>query len=554
MPKTRALNNFSVLSLLVGLLLAAASLTPSLVPRSTVFQGVLMGASAALGYLVTRFFLALWRALEIKVLTGRPASVALGLLAVPVLAVLAFCVADARGWQNTIRSRMGLPDLEAVSTVKILVIAVGVFILLFLIGYLIQLLFLVLRDRLARYIPASSANVLGLLLSAVLVVIATRDGAVNWFLRVADSSYAAAQHLTDPNRPAPETDWQPGGPQSLISWDLMGKPGRDFVMSGPSRADIEAFSGRPAKEPLRIYVGLAQDTDPQRRAEVALAEMIRVGAFERKVLVVASPTGTGWMDPASYDALEYMHQGDIATVGAQYSYLQSPLALIFEYDSGLAQATALMHVVYEHWVSLPPEQRPRLYMHGISLGAWSSMYAFNVFQMMNEPVDGALWVGPPFPSTLWNQANAAREPGSPFVLPEVDDGQVIRYASQFAKPERSGKPWGRIRVLFLQYASDPIVFYSASALWREPVWMGEPAAPDVSPSLSFTPIVTQLQLTMDLLASTTPPPGYGHTYHVHDYIDAWVSVTAPEGWSAQDSTRLKAICGQEGALGCANAT
>lgn len=552
MPKIRALQNFSVLSLLVGLMLAAASLTPSLVPRGPLFQGVLVGASAALGYLVTRFFLALWHALEIKVMTGRPAAIALGVLAVPVLGTLVFCVSQARGWQNSIRSRMGLPDLEATNTVTVLAIGFAVFLVLFLCGYLVQLLFLLLRDRLARHIPASSANVLGLLLSAALVLIATRDGAVGWFLRVADSSYAAAQHLSDPNLPAPATDWQPGGPQSLVSWELMGKPGRDFVMSGPRRADIEAFSGRPAKEPLRIYVGLAQDLDAQKRAETALAEMIRVGAFERKVLVVASPTGTGWMDPASYDALEYMHQGDIATVGAQYSYLQSPLALIFEYDSGLEQATALMHVVYEHWVSLPREQRPRLYMHGISLGAWSSMYAFNVFQMMNEPVDGALWVGPPFPSTLWNQANAAREPGSPFVLPQVDDGQVIRYASQFAKPERSGAPWGRIRVLFLQYASDPIVFYSASALWREPVWMAEEPAPDVSPLLSFTPIVTQLQLTMDLLASTTPPAGYGHTYHVHDYIDAWASVTAPEGWTEADSARLKAVCGQKGAAGCAN--
>lgn len=63
---------------------------------------------------------------------------------------------------------------------------------------------------------------------------------------------------------------------------------------------------------------------------LALEEMIRTGAFRRKILVVASPTGTGWMDPASYDALEYMHDGDVATVAAQYSYLQSPLALIFE--------------------------------------------------------------------------------------------------------------------------------------------------------------------------------------------------------------------------------
>lgn len=179
------------------------------------------------------------------------------------------------------------------------------------------------------------------------------------------------------------------------------------------------------------------------------------------------------------------------------------------------------------------------------------MYAFNVFQIMNEPIDGALWVGPPFPSTLWNQANFARGLDSPHVLPEVDDGQVIRYASQFARPERSGKPWGRMRVLFLQYASDPIVFYAPTAPWREPVWMREKPAPDVSPALSFTRIVTQFQLAVDLALSTLPPAGFGHTYHTRDYIDAWAAVTAPQGWDEAMAERLKAYCGDEVDLGCA---
>lgn len=552
MAVPKFLTELSPLSVLVGLLLAAASLTPSLVPRDMVFQGVLAGTSAAAGYLSTRFLLALWRALDIPEMRGRPARVALGLLALPTLGLLVFCIVQARRWQDSIRQPMGLPELEATSTVKMMLVALAVFLVLLGIGMALRGLFHLLRNRLARHIPARSATVLGLLLSVALVLVVTRDGVVNMALSVADRSYVAAQRLTDPAVPAPAEDWKPGSARSAIRWDLMGAPGRDFVTSGPARADIEALTGRPAKEPLRIYVGLAQDDDPQRRAEAALAEMLRVGAFERRILVVASPTGTGWMDPASYDVLEYMHGGDVAVVAAQYSYLQSPLALIFETESGLDQANALMQVVYDHWTRLPPAQRPRLYMHGISLGAWSSMHAFNVFQMMNEPVSGALWVGPPFPSTLWNQANDARQPGTPFVLPEVDEGRVIRYASQFAGPLRSGRPWGRIRILFLQYASDPITFYSTTGLWRAPQWMREPTAPDVSPRLAFTPIVTQLQLTVDLLFSTLPPPGFGHTYHAHDYIDAWAAVSQPAHWDDSEAARLKAHCGQGDMLGCAN--
>ncbi|ATQ54709.1 alpha/beta hydrolase [Paracoccus yeei] len=543
---------FSVLPLLSGLLFAAASLTPSLIPRDWIMQGALAGVSMAAGYLATQFLLALWRTLQIPVLAGRRATIAHAVVAVPVLAVLVRCVALADDWQNSIRLRMDMPLVEATNTTKMLLLAAAVFLVLFVIGKLVQGLFDLLRLRLARHIPVASANVLGLLLAAMIVVTLTRDGVVNAAMRMADSSYAAAQHLTDPNTPPPSEGWQSGGPGSVAEWGLMGAPGRDFVTGGPRAAAISAFTGRPAREPLRIYIGLAQEKDAEDRARLALDEMLRVGAFDRKVLVVASPTGTGWMDPASYDALEYMHNGDVATVAVQYSYLQSPLALIFETDAGLEQTTALTRLVYDHWRSLPLDRRPRLYLHGISLGAWSSMYAFNPFQMMNEPVSGAFWVGPPFPSTLWRQANSARDPASPLILPEVDDGEVIRYASQFAPPDRSGRPWGRLRILFLQHASDAIVFYSPTSLWRRPEWMNEPLAPDVSPALGFTPIVTQLQLALDMLISTSTPPGFGHIYDAEEYIDGWVSVTAPEGWTQADTDRLKAKCGKGGLLGCDN--
>ncbi len=552
MRRLSIIRHVAILPLLIGLLLAAASLTPSLIPRSWPLQGVLAGLCMVVGYVLTQFVLALWRALELPVMRERIAGFAHALLAVPVLATLIWAIVHASVWQNSIRSRMGMPDLEVASTTKMLGLAFALFLALFVLGLAIQRLFDLLRGRLARYIPARSANVLGLLLAAAVVILITRDGVVNTLLRMADSSYAAAQHLTDPDTPAPTEEWRAGSENSLIDWELMGRPGRDFVLGGPDRAAIERFRGRPAIAPLRIYVGLAQDKDAVKRADIALQEMIRTGAFQRRILIVNSPTGTGWMDPASYDVLEYMHDGDVATVAVQYSYLQSPLALIFESQAGLDQADELMKAVYHHWVSLPPNRRPQLYMHGISLGAWSSMNAFNAFQMMNEPIDGALWVGPPFPSTLWQQANRARNPGSPLILPEVDQGQVIRYSSQFAPPDRSDKPWGRMRILFLQYASDAIVRYDPTAIWRAPQWMNEPKAPDVSPQLSFTPFVTLLQLAVDMLVSTNVPPGFGHKYHAHDYIDAWIAVTDPDGWTDEDTARLKALCGNDGLLGCAN--
>lgn len=82
-------------------------------------------------------------------------------------------------------------------------------------------------------------------------------------------------------------------------------------------------------------MGRAQGDTAQQRAEIALTELERQGGFDRDVLIVAMPTGTGWLDPGALDTVEYMHGGNIATIAVQYSYLQSPLALILETRSGL---------------------------------------------------------------------------------------------------------------------------------------------------------------------------------------------------------------------------
>ncbi len=77
---------------------------------------------------------------------------------------------------------------------------------------------------------------------------------------------------------------------------------------------LEEFWGRPIETPLRVYVGLASRETPEEAAELALKELIRAGGFERSLLVIATPTGTGWLDPGAVDTLEYLHAGDTAIV------------------------------------------------------------------------------------------------------------------------------------------------------------------------------------------------------------------------------------------------
>lgn len=552
-PFFRIVGPFSVPCFVLGVIFFAASLTPSLIPRGPMVQGILGGLVTALGYLVGQVIGLLWRAADMPRLSGRPARLLTWSIAAGTLAVFLWVLASSLTWQNDLRGKMGMEPADALRLWQILFVAAVTFAAAFALGRLVASLFRLVRARFYRVMPPRRANVLGLVTVAALLFIVTRDGILDRVVTGLDESYEAAQALFENAPPPPADARMTGSVHSLIDWDAIGAPGRDFITSGPDAAAIAAFTGRPAMDPIRVYVGRANAETPRARAELALEELKRQGAFERSVLIVASPTGTGWMDPGSHDTVEYMHNGDIATVAAQYSYLQSPLALILETETGLEQATALQDVVHSYWKTLPADARPRLYVHGLSLGAWSSMHATNLFRLMDDPIHGAFWAGPPFPSAFWNYVQRQREPGSPWVLPKIGDGSLVRYASHTADASQAEAEWGRMRIVFLQYSSDPVVFYDPYSLWRPPPWMNEPPAEDMSGHFVFVPLVTQFQLALDMALSFGSPPGHGHAYYARDYIAPWVEVTDPPGWTQADTERLRAQCDNGFQMGCSSA-
>lgn len=541
---------FSVFGLLVGFVLVAASLTPSLIPRGPELQGVLGGIVLAVGYLCGRIAESLWRAADMPAPTGRLRRIMLGGAISILLALMMFALLYHGNWQNDLRARMEMEPIDDANRLLGFVLFGLVSSLLFGLGAIISYAYKTIRMRLLRIMPERRASVLGLVAVGILVFVITRDGLLSTAIDALDTGYETAQELFETAPPPPTEGRKAGSSQSLVGWDAMGRPGRDFVLLGPDAAEISAFTGQPALDPIRVYVGRANAGTPKARAELALAELLRLGAFEREVLIIASPTGTGWLDAGSHDPVEYMHGGDIATVAVQYSYMQSPFALLFETQSGLEQASATVSKIYNHWRQLPHDKRPRLYIHGLSLGAWSSMYATNFFHLTNDPIDGALWAGPPFPSDFWNRVQRARNPGSPWVQPTIGDGSFVRFASRGDDGSGGAAPWGDVRIMFLQYPSDAIVFYEPHSLWRAPVWLKEPLGEGVSPRMMFIPIVTKLQLALDMILASDVPPGFGHAYYARDYIEPWVQVTAPEGWTQFDTERLKVRCNNGFRVGC----
>jgi uncharacterized membrane protein len=239
------------------------------------------------------------------------------------------------------------------------------------------------------------------------------------------------------------------------------------------------------------------------------------------------------------DSIEYLQDGDVASVAMQYSYLSSPLALLVQPGYGAESARALFSQIYDHWRSLPRDARPKLYLHGLSLGAMNSERSTDLLEIFEDPIHGALWSGPPFESTIWRRVTEGRNAGSPAWLPQFRDGSLVRFMNQNGVSVQPGSAWGPMRIVYLQYASDAITFFEPRALYRRPDWMELPRGPDVSSELRWYPVVTMLQLALDMLMANGTPMGYGHVFAPAHYVDAWLTLMNVEGWSAEQIARLK---------------
>lgn len=533
------IRSLSPVGLFVGALFFAFSLTPSLLPRSFAFQGLVSGVCLTLGYALGAWGRGLWSYLELPVPGAAGARRLTRTAAVAGFVVVAACAWQATAWQNSVRILMGLPQVSGVQPFSVAAMALLVFGTLLAVSRLVRRAFLSLSGMFRRILPPRVAHALGLLAGAALFG-AVVDGILfTLTLRVADESYQQVEAILQDDEGRPGDPLKTGSLESHIAWHDLGPHGRRFVSSGPTVEQLRAFLGAPARSPLRVYVGLNSAETPEARARLALRELTRVHAFDRSVLLVVTPSGTGWTDPAALDPLEYLHRGDIATVAVQYSYLPSPLALLTEGAYGADTAQAVFQEIYAYWTQLPRDNRPSLYLHGVSLGAMNSELSFDLHDIIGDPFQGALWAGPPFRSDHWNRITAHRDPGSPVWLPRFRRGAVVRVMNQNGGLELSDRPWGPLRMAYLQYASDPLTFFSLRSLYREPDWLREPRGPDVSPALRWFPVVTTVQLLADMPVAGAAPPGYGHNFAAEHYIEAWRALTEPTGWSEDEITRLK---------------
>ena len=394
-------------------------------------------------------------------------------------------------------------------------------------------------------LPAGLALPATVVLAGAFVVIGGQV-AVRGVALAVNVVYEALDQGTNPWSDRPTLATVSGSPPSLVGWETMGLWGRDFVADVTSRDELLAQHGAdaPVRDPIRVFVGMRTAETLEERAAVAVHELERTRGFERSVLAVWLPGGSGWMDPNAARALEQLHAGDTAIVAMQYSYLPSFFSLVIDSSEVAEAGAALFDAVHERWSALPEQDRPRLIVFGASLGAAGAETPFvgpdaatSVANFASR-ADGALIVG----SLGWNpilrQLTEGREPGSPAWQPIVAQGTTVRFLPGGVRPDRDAE-WSPPRVLYLQHPSDPVAYLSLDAFWSPLDWMDDPRGPGVPPDTGWFPIVSVVQATADLSFAASLPSGFGHEYRV-DYVDAFARVAPPGAWTDEDTGRLEA--------------
>lgn len=353
--------------------------------------------------------------------TGTPEVADRGpVLALTACAVLAGCTA-AGLWQNTLRTAMDAPPITPAHWLTWALFSTALLTAPALIA------------RAGRRAPRRTAG--GALALGIVAAVLVPHG---------------ANAVAAPSSPLPYT--RSGSPYSAVPWDSLGIQGRRFVADGSADA-------------VRVYVGLDSAPTLDDRVALALRDLHRTGGLARRHLVLAVPTGSGWLDATATRGLETRFGGDVAVVALQYSAAPSWVTFVTGRERAADSARALFTALERELAQLPDP--PRLYVYGQSLGAWGGSAVFADAAEQQRRTCAVLWAGPP--------AGAVHRPGA----------------------------------TVLANRSDPVVHWSPRLLWHAPDLTG--TRPD-APVPEWQPVLSFLQTAADLLGALDAPAGHGHRY------------------------------------------
>jgi uncharacterized membrane protein len=534
-----------------GLLFGAGyfliSTSPSLLPRTWYYQGLISGLCAAVGYalgvLVAWAVRAVARLIDLRVQVSGEARHWIR-VAAPLfgaVAVIGITVANVRSQART-AAVVRLAPLDPFDWALALALATAIAVLLLLIARGLRGMTHGLAEAAERVLPKAVASMIAVVVVATTTAWVTDSVLFHRGLDVFTAVAAKVNAETPSNRPAPRSPLLSGGPGSYETYQSLGYQGQMFVTSAPTAQEISSATGRDALDPIRVYAGRTDNRSIEDVADAVVRELRRTGAFERRVLAVITTTGTGWVDDWSAQSIEYLSNGDSAIAAMQYSFLPSALAILTDRNTPSEAGRALFDRVYAVWRTLPQGHRPQLVVGGESLGSYGGQAAFRDAADMLARAQGGVWVGTPSFTHIAAELTAERNEGSPEIVPVVDDGRHFRFAASGDQLTHDyyGRPYGAWdfpRFVYAQHPSDPVVWWNPALLGEQPDWLREQRGRDVNPDVTWIPFATFWQLTTDMAVGHDPPDGFGHRYGA-ELVPAWGSVLG--GSPTDDYSRLVA--------------
>lgn len=526
--------DISLIGVVGALVMYGVSVSPSLLARSWQWHAVASGVLSAVGYIVgltiQRFYALVVPRLGVEITA--PQSVSIAFRAV---LLLGFFLWFLRWLLQSYRERKRANHLVGMRGESLGEYLLGTFcafiLMLALLGIAwgLQWIGRAIVIVLSQWMHMVFALALSLLILVVIVYALTSKVllklGINFFTRHARKM----NNRTAKGIVQPQVSERSGSPQSRSSWRAVGGQGRVFLGRGPSRADIEAVTGCAAMEPIRVYAGMPEEGQSlQSAADLVVEELHRTGAFDRAVILIATSTGSGWVDEWQVQPLEYLTRGNCATASMQYSFVPSSINFLTDLDVSEEAAVILFETIRRAVDEIPEDRRPALFVCGESLGAYASQHVFSGIVDVLSRTDGALWVGTPAFTPMHAELTAIRHRGSPEVAPVVANGRHVRFVNV---PEnlwadvygRELGDWNYPRVVYAQHPSDPVVWWNSELVWHKPDWISEKVDGDVSPHMQYTRGATYIQVLVDMPVAGTAPGGHGHTYH-EELIPLWEAI------------------------------
>lgn len=513
----------------------AAALTPSLLPHAFTFLLLLASLGTITGYALGATGGWLMRLIPSVREWHAPRWSPIALLLLLWLPALAFTPISL-SWQVEQQELLGMPASLPLSTVLILATAL-VSALFLIIGRSIRLG----SNTLARLLhrgPIRRWSVRWTRLAVAIALVIIANSLVGVGLNALVSSYDVTNASTTDQSPT-DLGINSGSPDSLTPWDTLGREGRFYVSNTMTPTEITGITGEPAQTPVRVYVGMEQGDTPDERTALAIRELDRVNAWDREYLVLFGVTGTGWVDPNAINALEAVTNGDVTTVAVQYSAVPSWIGFVVDPQTTIDQNRSMVRGIVDAWREKPADARPELVLFGQSLGAMGTQGAWDASATPEEvtaDIRHIAWIGPPAASVLWSTWQDDRTAG-PAWDPIIGNGEITRVlisANDVRGDELKAPP----TIVFTAHANDPVVYWSPRLLLSKPDWLDKPLGPGVMPQMQWFPIITFLQVGMDLISGGEPPE-VGHNYSANMAQSIALAVSSP-GWTVEKTRALNA--------------